>query len=419
MELLYILLIVLAATRLCGEIAERLGQPSLVGEIVGGILLGIGITWFSADLPILRRATENEAFVALTELAIFFLMLLAGIELKPQKLAEAGVKSFAIASGGFFVPLALGFGLAWFFMPESDLKLAQSLFVGTALAITAIPVAVKILMDLGKLQTETGNLIVSAALFDDVFSLILLAVLLAIIGTGGIPSFGEFASIIGNVAIFFAVTVVIGLYIIPKVGRWISETHSPEFEMSAILLYALGYSYFAELMGLHFILGAFLAGLFFNRTTVDRKVFEDVQAKVSGITSGFLAPIFFASIGMHLDLSAVTAIPLFVVLLLIIAFGGKMIGAGIPAYWLGVGRNGALAIGVAMSARGAVELIIADIALRGGVFSTPDPAPPIVANLFSAVVIVAVVTTLATPILLRSLLGRGGNDDVAQEDTEK
>ncbi len=409
MELLYILLVVLAVTRICAELAERVGQPSLVGEIFGGIALGLGITAFAPSLPILTEATENEGFVALTDLAIFFLMLIAGIELKPRKLVEAGGKSLAIAAGGFLLPLFAGMGLAWLFLPESELKLGQALFVGTALAITAIPVAVKILMDLDRLNSPIGNLIVSAALFDDVFSLILLAVLMAVINTGEAPSVEGLLAIGANVGIFFAVTIAIGAFVVPRVGRFIARARSPEFEISAILLYALGYAYFAELMGLHFIIGAFLAGLFFNRSTLDEDMFENVQGKLSGITSAFLAPIFFASIGMHLDLGALTAVPVFVGLLVLVAFGGKMLGSGLPARWMGVGGAGAAAIGVAMSARGAVELIIADIAMRGGLFSVPEPTPPIVANLFSAVVIVAVVTTLATPIALRRLLS--GRDD--------
>lgn len=406
MELLYIILVVLAVTRLAGEIAERLRQPALLGEIVGGIALGGLITVSSDSLPVLREATDNEAFTAITDLAIFFLMLLAGIELRPRKLAEASSKAVLIALGGFVVPLAAGFALAWVFLPASELKSAQALFVGTALAITAIPVAVRILMDLGQLDTKVGNLIVSAALFDDVFSLILLAVLLGIIGTGTMPGAGELVEIALNVVVFFGVTFLIGMFVIPRIAALVKKTVTAEFEFSAIILYALGYSYFAEIMGLHFILGAFVAGMFFNRTTLDKEIYDGIVTRISAVTNGFLAPIFFASIGMHLSLAAISEIPTFVGLLVVIAFLGKFIGAGLPAYWLGATRREAASLGTAMSARGAVELIIADIALRGGVFSIPDPPPPIVANLFSAVVIVAVLTTLVTPVLLQSLLGK-------------
>lgn len=405
MELLYVLLVLLVATRACGELAERLGQPALAGELVAGILLGVVVARFSGSLPVLAGLSENEVFTAITDLAIFFLMLYAGIEIKPRQLAESSRRAVMVAAGGFVLPLVAGFGLAWLFLPDSGLKLVQALFVGTALAITAVPVAVKILIDLGKLKTKVGQMIVSAALFDDVFSLVLLAALLAAIRTGGLPSATEIAALLGNIALFFAITIGIGLFVIPKVGHLVGRAKVAEFELSALLVCALGYAYLAELFGLHFILGAFMAGLFFNRTTLDRGVYEDVKAKVSGITSGFLAPVFFASIGLHLELGAVAEIPLFVAALLAVAFAGKLLGAGLVASWLGMGKRDAVAVGVAMSGRGAVELIIADIALRGGVFQAPDPPPAIVSNLFSAIVIVAVVTTLATPILLRRLLG--------------
>lgn len=130
-------------------------------------------------------------------------------------------------------------------------------------------------------------------------------------------------------------------------------------------------------------------------------MFERVKNRVSGITTGFLAPVFFASIGMRLDLSAVGTIPLFLILLVVAAVLGKMLGAGLPALWMTRSWKEASIVGFGMNARGAVELIIADIALRQGLFSQPDPAPPIIASLFSAVVIMAVVTTLLTPIGMR------------------
>ena len=143
------------------------------------------------------------------------------------------------------------------------------------------------------------------------------------------------------------------------------------------------------------------AGLFFTKRTMVTDVFEGVQSRISGITTGFLAPVFFASIGLHLDVAAFTSIPFFLAVLIVAAVLCKLIGAGLPAYWIGLSGKDSLIVGIGMSGRGAVELIIADIALRAGLFSHPDPTPAIVANLFSAIVIMAVVTTLMTPIGLR------------------
>jgi len=174
--------------------------------------------------------------------------------------------------------------------------------------------------------------------------------------------------------------------------------------MSALLIVGLGFAMLAEALGMHFILGAFLAGLFFGRRTISPDDYRQIRASLTGITMGFFAPLFFASIGLDLDVSAATKNPLFVGLLVLSAFVGKLVGAGVPARAMGFSTRDAAAIGAAMSARGAVELIIAGIALEAGLFQHPDPAPPIVSQLFSAVVIMALVTTLATPLVLRPLL---------------
>jgi Kef-type K+ transport system membrane component KefB len=155
---------------------------------------------------------------------------------------------------------------------------------------------------------------------------------------------------------------------------------------------------------MHFILGAFMAGLYFQRQHLDDEIHDAVRRRTEGIATGFLAPIFFASIGLHLTGAAIVEVPLFMIGLLAVAFLAKLVGCGLTTYAFERDLPGAATVGSAMSARGAVELIIADIALRAGLFETPSPPPPIVANLFFAVVIMAVITTIATPISVNALL---------------
>jgi Kef-type K+ transport system membrane component KefB len=212
----------------------------------------------------------------------------------------------------------------------------------------------------------------------------------------------------GQILLFLAIVTGIGLYILPRLERVLDSSVVEEFEFSALLAASFGFAVLAEAMHMHFILGAFAAGLFFTKRTMDTTVFKGVQKRVSGITTGFLAPVFFASIGLHLDVAAFISIPLFLLILIAAAFACKIIGAGLSAHWAGLSGQDSLVVGVGMSGRGAVELIIADIALRAGLFSQPDPAPAVVANLFSAIVIMAVVTTLITPIALRLLMSRQG-----------
>ncbi|MDD2739649.1 MAG: cation:proton antiporter [Methylomonas lenta] len=411
MELFYILLILLFVTRLFGELAVRLKQPALVGELVSGIILGIIVRGYSETFVILHGLQDNEVFSAVSDLAIFFLMLLTGIEMQPRDLARASADAFFVALGGMLLPLTAGFALAWYFIPTSPFKFSQALFLAISLSVTAVPVAARVLMDIGYLETRIGHTIISAAIFNDILSLILLASLTAVIHTGGLPRLDHLAGLSGMALLFFAIAILAGYTLFPLGGRLLKLFRSDEIDFTALLVVAFAFALLAEALKLHFILGAFLAGLFFVQRTIDPHAYIAVKARVSGITTGFLAPIFFASIGMHFDISSANSVPLFVILLILIAFLCKLIGAGGPALLLGFHVREALAVGVGMSARGAVELIIADIALRAGLFDVPQPVPDIIRHLFSAIVIMTLATTLLTPLVLRQILRSPRNSD--------
>ncbi len=406
MELLFALLVLLVVTRLCGEVAVRLGQPALVGELVGGILLGLLVHSSPEHFPALSGLSEDPEFRAITDLGVFFLMLLAGLEMKPSELTQGSARSLSIGVGGLIIPLVLGSGLGWLFIPESPHRPAQALFLGTAVAITAVPVAIKILMDLGQLDSKLGQAIVAAALVDDVLSLILLSVLTALIRTGELMELQAVALLVGQIVSFFALTAGIGLWALPKLRPRLARLVGSDVELSLLIGVALLFAVLAEMLHMHFIIGAFVAGLFFSARTLPGKTFERVQSQVSGLTKGFLAPLFFASIGLHLDLSSLASVPVFAGLLVLVALAGKVIGAGGAARLNGMPARAAMTVGVAMSARGAVELIVADVALQAGLFDKPDPPDPVVEHMFSAVVIMAIVTTLITPLGLRALLAR-------------
>ena len=414
MEILIVLLILLAVTRILGEFAERLGQPALVGELVAGIVLGMIVHAYPETFPAFSELGEDPAFVAITDLGVFFLMLLAGIEMKPGQLTERSGRSLEVALGGMVLPLAIGMGVGWIIIPESPYRFAQVLFLGTALAITAVPVAVKILMDLGSLGSRAGKTIVAAAIADDILSLILLAVLTAVIRTGEVLGATEIALLVGKIVLFFGITIFVARVLF---GRFfqplVEEVVGAESEFSILLLLALGFGVLAEVLGMHFIIGAFIAGLFFRSRDMEEELHEDVEEKVGALTKGFLAPIFFASIGLRMELEAITAIPGVVAVLVAVAILGKLAGAGLPALRHGFSARESLTVGVGMSARGAVELIIAGVALEAGLFSQPDPTPPVIANLFSAVVIMAVVTTVFAPIALRVLV----SDEAAEQES--
>ncbi|HKJ79808.1 MAG TPA: cation:proton antiporter [Prolixibacteraceae bacterium] len=409
MDIWFILLLLLFTARVFSELARRFKVPSLAGEMTAGILLGIVFNQYSSVFPELANLQDNEVFHAITEFGMFFLMLYAGIELHFKSLKKASGKAMWVAVGGMVLPLALGMGLGWIEFPDSELKLAQVFFLGVALAITAVPVAIKVLMDMGQLQTNAGQTIVSAAVIDDVISLMLLALLTSFINSGELPTIGGIALLSGKIALFFIITVVVGIYILPYLAKKsLPKIGIPESEFSFLLIVALGFAVLAEALGMHFILGAFAAGLFFSKREMKEEKYEDVKNKVQAITSGFLAPVFFASIGLSLNLTAFVNIPWFVLVLILIATAGKVLGAGIPAKVSGLSLNESLLIGNAMNARGAVELIIADIALRAGLFEKPEGSE-LIGNLFSAVVIMAIFTTLLTPFVLKNVASAGNS----------
>jgi len=403
METLWVIFVLLVATRFCGVIATKLSLPVLVGEIVAGVVIGVIIGSLSRDWAIFDFS-KNHHFMTLADLGIFFLMLLGGLEMRPKELIEGRFSSLIVAAVAMILPLSAGFLLAWFWLPDSDLRFTQSFFVGTALAITAVPVTIKVLIDMQMLNSRIGKLIVSAAVIDDLLSLILLSFLTAMINTGSLPSGGEVLIILIKVFLFISIVSLLGRWVIKPVARFVSKQGLEEMDFSFLLILGLVFALLAEELGLHFIMGAFAAGLFFGKHTVNVGVYDDVKRKVSAITSGFLAPIFFASIGLELDFSSVFETPYFLASLITIAFLGKLIGAAVPSRLMGYTWRDSTAVGVAMSSRGAVELIIAGIALNAGLFATNVTGSPIVDNLFSSIVIVAIVTTLIAPIGLRFIL---------------
>jgi Kef-type K+ transport system membrane component KefB len=406
LDILGHLLAFLIIARVFGELAERLGQPTSVGEIVSGITLVSAAAWFGQELPFLEQLITSEALEAAAQIAIFFLLLLAGIEIEPKEIAEHSAASFAVALGGMIVPLLGGFGLAWLFLPESDLKPVQALLTGIALSISAIPAIAKMLTELGLLHTRVGKILVSAAVFDDVLGFFLLAVLLSMMETGAFPDLATLASMLVKVTAFFAITVTLGVHVYPRISRGIKAMQAAAIEFSAITIVALAYGLSAELLGMHWILGPFMAGLYFEKARVGHREYNELRLMCGTLTRGVLGPLFFVSIGLQVELTAVTAVPVFLLLLIAIAILGKLLGAGIPALFVGLDRQEAAIVGIGMSARGAVELVLLSIALESSIFSQAGQKDPIVTYLFSSLVIVGVISTLLVPIIVRRLQPR-------------
>src|SRR5210317_159741 len=163
MDILYLILVLLVVTRAFAELAERIHVPAIVGELMAGVALGLGLAAFRDSLPVLWSATQSETYSSIVSLGMFFLMLLAGIRMEPFDFARTSKTAVFVALGGMVVPVGAGVLLGILVLPESPLKLVQSLFLGVALAITAVPVAVRIFLDVGKLETRVGKTVIAAA----------------------------------------------------------------------------------------------------------------------------------------------------------------------------------------------------------------------------------------------------------------
>lgn len=405
MEIFLVILIIVGAARTGGELMERVKLPGLLGELLVGVILGVAllvIPW--SGLHILD-ITDDIFFKGLLDVAIFFLMFMAGLEVNLRDVLRASKVGIPVAAGGVMAPLLLGILVGLAFLPASEYKFAQTLFLGVALTITAIPVSVRALIDLGHLRSRVGSTIINAAVIDDIAGLVLLSFLTTILSAGGSISAGQILLILGKVALFLAVSIPVGRYIVPMVDKLLPTTKSSELHFSVFTAFGLAMAVLAEALGMHFIIGAFVGGLMVSDQVIhSRQHVADVEEKVKGITLGFLAPIFFVSIGLHLDASAFREAAWFTMALLGAAVGGKLLGCSIPALLTGMPWRESLAIGVGMNGRGAVELIVATVALEAGLFMVPEPVPTVVSSMFSAVVIVAITTTLMTPIGLRLLL---------------
>ena len=407
MQVLADLLILLICARVLGELAERVGLSASVGELTAGILLAVAVDTIFPGFALTETLLTSDAPAQAATLGIFFLVLTAGIEMQPKEIGEHSLTSVLIALGGVAVPLAAGTALAWAFLPASPATPVLALLVGTTLSVTALPATVKVLAELGQLRSAAGKLVVSAAVFDDIIGLFLLALLVAYVDTGGAPELAQIGWLLLKVIAFFAVTVLLGAHVYPHISRHMGTMRAAALEFSALVAVAAAYGLLAEGLGMHWILGAFVAGLFFEPSRVGHQPYNGIRLITNGVTAGVLAPLFFAYIGLLVDITAFAGAPLFIAALCVVALLSKGVGAGVPALLTGVSPRDSGVIALGMSARGGVGIIVVGIAAELGVFNLGDPDHPVVANLYSALILVTVVTTMVAPIALRRVLGDG------------
>src|SRR5919106_1592596 len=358
MPLVLMLLLLLLASRVGGELMERMGQLALIGEITAGIILGPSVLGIITTSPELK---------VLSDLGVFLLVMLAGMEMQFKDIQESfRGRGTLIAICGFFIPFAVGNGIAYLFGYEPT----KMVFLGLCMAMTALPVSVRILMDLGRLQTPIGQRIVTVAVQDDTTALLLLGMILGVKAQGGVLV--PILITAAKTVVFFATVLLVYWLVryskghIPHSRKFVAcaeeQLRGKEPLFAITLLFVLAFATFTEMIGLHFVVGAFFGSMILSRRILGRDNYEAVEKMESGITMGFLAPIFFAAIGVEFQLSALASAAL-VSSVLAAAFLTKVFGGYIGGRLAGLNSSESWAMGFGMNARGVMELVIADLAL--------------------------------------------------------
>ncbi|MBN2096291.1 cation:proton antiporter [Candidatus Peregrinibacteria bacterium] len=376
------LLILMVMVWTAGKIFRSLKLPVVLGQLMGGILVG----------PALLGLVDpnSETIKVLAELGIFFLMLHAGLETDHREILKASRRSFLIALGGTVLSFTGGYYMARLFgQPQ-----ITSLFIGMGLSVSAIAMAARVFKDCGIMNTRTANVTLGAAIFENIFALILFSVIISVTEQGVVELIPLLILLL-KVCVFFTVVIFAGLRLSKFMNR-ILYFGNKGFTLTLIIALLMGL--IAEAIGLHMIIGAFLAGLFIHEEVIDKRVFDKIEDRIYGLSYGFFGPIFFASLAFHLDFSAFTKTTGFLAALVGVAILGKVIGSGIVAKFEKLTSLESLIIGISMNNRGAVELVIATIGLQTGIISE---------TVFSILVAMAFITTifsiLATPPLAKKL----------------
>ena len=392
---------ILMAAKIGGELAERIGQPAVLGELVAGVLLGnLALVGFDG----LEFIATNEGIAILAELGVILLLFEVGLESSVREMLSVGPSSLLVAILGVVAPMLLGWGLSAAMLPDHDPLV--HVFVGATLCATSVGITARVLTDLGKIATRESKIILGAAVIDDILGLVILAVVSGIItaaNTGAELELVQFAGILGKAIVFLLGAVIVGGWLTPHLFRAAFRLRIRGVLLAVGLSFCMFLAWLAERLGLEPIVGAFAAGMILEKVHykdfVDRGDHE-LEELLHPITA-FLVPIFFVLTGMKVDLSALGRVEVlgFAAVLSLVAIIGKML------CWFGVIEKGLdrVSIAVGMVPRGEVGLIFAGI----GASLVLNGEPVIDISVFSAVVIMVMVTTFITPPALKVTLQRG------------
>ncbi|MED0970127.1 MULTISPECIES: cation:proton antiporter [Bacillus cereus group] len=374
-EFFFQIALILLSTKLAGDLSVRLGQPSVLGKLIVGIVIGPAV---------LGWIDNSELLTQLSNVGVILLMFMAGLETDLKELNENRNSSLAVAVGGIVLPFVGGY-VAGLVM---GMEQGNAVFLGLLLCATSVSISVQTLRDLGKMKTRESTTMLGAAVFDDILVVILLAFAMSFLGTDDV----NLTMIILKKVVFFASIILIGWKGVPAIMRWLSPLRVSESIVSAALIICFSFAYFGELLGIAGIIGAFAAGIAISQTNYK----HEVEKKVEPIAYAMFVPVFFVSIGMNITFDGIGDQIWFILALTVIAVFTKLIGCGFGARMTGFDAKSSAIIGAGMVSRGEVALIIAQTGLASGLLAQ---------DYFTSIVIVVILTTMITPPMLKYTFG--------------
>ena len=383
---LLLLAVILVAAKLLGELAESIGQPAVVGELIAGVLLGPSVIGFVDP--------TMSSLHLIAEIGVVLLLFGIGLETDLQRLLSVGGAAFTVAVVGVVLPFALGYGVAH----ALGLEMLPAIVAGAALTATSVGITARVFSDLGQLKSVEGQIVLGAAVIDDVIGLVILAIVSDLVA-GNPPSVLGVAKTTGIAFGFLAAAVLLGKLIIPRVFAIVSRTGKEQTLASMALAFAFLLAVLASEVGSALIVGAFAAGLVLAPT-------EHVHAIERGVVrlANVFVPIFFVAVGAAVDVRTFGSMNVVTLGLALtaVAIIGKL-AAGYAPVWV---RARKTLIGVGMVPRGEVGLIFAQTGLAAGVVDGGE---------YSALMLMVLVTTFIAPPVLRRMLTKGSSH---QRETE-
>lgn len=393
-EVLLTLLIALASAKVMAELFERIGQPSVVGEILAGVIVGPSV---------LGLVAPSEMLSVLAEMGVIFLLFTVGLETKPSAIFKVGPTAALVAVLGIVVPFLGG----WLLLTLWGGSTVEALFLGTAMVATSVGITARVLSAMKLLDTRTSRIILGAAVIDDILGLLVLAVVASV--AEGTVDYVELGTTAAMAIAFTAFVAFVGAPVLTRLAPWIARLRvSQTFFVFGVLL-CLSLSALASLIGVAAIIGAFLAGMALAEAMEHE---GKMHLQIEGVTE-FLVPFFLVSIGMQLNLAvfADPGVVALTVVVTLVAVATKLVGCGAGAYGLGLRR--AAQVGMGMVPRGEVGIVVAQIGLGLAVVTEA---------LYGVVLFMAVATTLIAPPFLKMLfaseLAAGGETPVQETGEE-